>query len=367
MPVCTPASRRQSLLAQHLHASPRQHDGALSSTWTAGDEAAEDASLWSAENLPDPVETSHSMHVKGAQLQYTAAAGLLPIVLDETAGPAGSMFFVHYTLDDGGDPASRPLSFCFNGGPGSASTWLHLGGLGPKKVELLPDGGMPAPPYRLVDNDETWLPTTDLVFIDAMGTGYSRPATKDDGPKFWGAQEDLTAFTEFIRAYLVKYNRWTSPLYLAGESYGTFRSAGLATTALKTAGVAFQGILLISSVLSMNTLWGTHLPHLTFLPTYTATAWYHRALSAELQAKPLRAVLDEAEAWTLDVYAPALAKGEARLSDGERATVIAGLAKYTGLSQAFVEGTNLQIDDGNYRKELLRSSRRTVSGWRPLK
>jgi carboxypeptidase C (cathepsin A) len=309
------------------------------------------------------------MQVKGAPLEYTAAAGLLPIVLDETAGPAGSMFFVHYTLDDGGDPASRPLTFCFNGGPGSASCWLHLGGLAPKKVELLPDGGMPAPPYRLVDNDETWLPTTDLVFVDAMGTGYSRPATPDDGPKFWGAQEDQVAFTEFIRAYLIKYSRWNSPLYLAGESYGTFRSAGLATTALNTAGIAFQGILLISSVLSMNTLWeassANHLPHLTFLPTYTATAWYHNALLAELQAKPLRSVLDEAEAWTLDVYAPALAKGEARLSDRERAAVIAGLVRYTGLSRVFIEGTNLQINDGNYRKELLRSSRRTVRAGRP--
>ncbi len=339
------------------------------SAWSAKDEQTEDRGLWSATDLPDPVETSHSMQVKGAPLEYAAAAGLLPIVLDETAGPAGSMFFVHYTLDDGGDPASRPLTFCFNGGPGSASCWLHLGGLAPKKVELLPDGGMPAPPYRLVDNDETWLPTTDLVFVDAMGTGYSRPATPDDGPKFWGAQEDQVAFTEFIRAYLIKYSRWNSPLYLAGESYGTFRSAGLATTALNTAGIAFQGILLISSVLSMNTLWeassANHLPHLTFLPTYTATAWYHNALSAELQAKPLRSVLDEAEAWTLDVYAPALAKGEARLSDRERAAVIAGLVRYTGLSRVFIEGTNLQINDGNYRKELLRSSRRTVRAGRP--
>lgn len=248
---------------------------------------------------------------------------------------------------------------------------------------------MPAPPYHLVADDKKWLvlpvhhggwsnceppthtrPVWYVVFVDAMGTGYSRPATNEDGPKFWGAHEDLVAFTEFIRAYLVKYNRWTSPLYLAGESYGTFRSAGLATTALQTAGIAFQGILLISSVLSMNTLWeassANHLPHLTFLPTYTATAWYHNMLSADLQAKPLRAVLDEAEAWTLDVYAAALAKGE-RLSDDERAVVIGGLVQYTGLSQSFVEGTNLRINDGNYRKELLRSTRRTVRSWhRPV-
>jgi len=214
-----------------------------------------------------------------------------------------------------------------------------------------------------VDNEETWLPTTDLVFVDAMGTGYSRPATKDDGPKFWGSEEDLTAFTEFIRAYLVKYNRWLSPLYLAGESYGTFRAAGLATTALNSAGIAFQGILLISSVLSMNTLWdnssANHLPHLTFLPTYTATAWYHEALTPELQQKPLREVLDEVEAWAMDGYASALAKGE-RITAEERADVAAALVKYTGLSAEFVEGCNLRIDDGEYRKELLRTARRTV-------
>ena len=345
------AARRHRMIAQHLGAAPAAGDG----------EEKED--LWSATDLPEPVETTHAMPCKGASLDYTAAAGLLPITLDETEGPAGSMFFVSYTMDDGGDPSSRPLSFCFNGGPGSASCWLHLGGLAPKKVELLPDGGMPPPPYKLVDNEETWLPTTDLVFVDAMGTGYSRPATKDDGPKFWGSEEDLTAFTEFIRAYLVKYNRWLSPLYLAGESYGTFRAAGLATTALNSAGIAFQGILLISSVLSMNTLWdnssANHLPHLTFLPTYTATAWYHEALTPELQQKPLREVLDEVEAWAMDGYASALAKGE-RITAEERADVAAALVKYTGLSAEFVEGCNLRIDDGEYRKELLRTARRTV-------
>ena len=209
-----------------------------------------------------------------------------------------------------------------------------------QKVELLPDGGMPAPPYRLVDNDETWLPTTDLVFVDAMGTGYSRPATQDDGAKFWGAEEDLVAFTEFIRAYLIKYNRWTSPLYLAGESYGTFRSAGLATSVASSRHRVSRH-LLISSVLSMNTLWeassANHLPHLTFLPTYTATAWYHGALSAALQAG-LACGANEAEEWTrTSTLLPLL-----RVRLGSTMTSArrgAGLVNYTGLSQSFIEGT----------------------------
>jgi|EP01046_Picozoa_sp_COSAG06_P026271 carboxypeptidase C (cathepsin A) len=174
------ASRRQALIAQHLllpHHDVATLPPAAAAAAAAGESGAEeDAALWKATDLPEPVVTSHSMPFKGGTLEYEAAAGLLPIVLDETAGPAGSMFFVQYTMDDGGDPSTRPVSFCFNGGPGSASCWLHLGGLGPKKVSLLPDGGMPPPPYHLVDNDQTWLPTTDLVFVDAMGTGYSRCA-----------------------------------------------------------------------------------------------------------------------------------------------------------------------------------------------
>ena len=239
------ANRRQALIANHLLIA--NHDAVTlapapvvpaAAAAEAAHDKSEDVALWSATDLPDPVVTSHTVHVKGATMEYKARAGLLPIVLEETAGPAGSMFFVDCepraacqpthdrinadspprpvacctdTLDDGGDPSTRPLSFCFNGGPGSASCWLHLGGLGPKKVHLLPDGGMPPPPYHLEDNDETWLPTTDLVFVDAMGTGYSRPSTKEDGPKFWGCTEDLTAFTEFIRYYVTKYNRWCSP------------------------------------------------------------------------------------------------------------------------------------------------------------
>lgn len=344
--------RRQQHLVQHLaSAAPAAGAGGQDNEKKVDD-------VWSVDDLPEPTTTEHSIPLGEDTLSYEATAGLLPIVLSEADGASGSMFFVAYTMDSTGDPATRPLTFCFNGGPGSASVWLHLGGLGPKRVALLNDGGMPPPPYHLVDNEHTWLPKTDLVFVDAMGTGFSRPKTQDDGAKFWGTAEDLDAFTEFIRCYIGKYRRWLSPLYLAGESYGTFRAAGLASQALQVAGIAFQGIMLISSVLSFQTLWdpisANQLPSLTFIPTYTATAWYHGALVPELQSQPLRLVLDEVEEWCLTVYASVLAKGEARLTAQERAEVVTALARYTGLSEEFIVASNLRVDDSKYRKELLR-------------
>ncbi len=351
--IASPASTRrlQKLAGEPLLAS------------VAAEVSSEDAGpdSWSCTDLPAPTVTEHEMADGTA---YTATAGLLPIVLEETEGAKGSIFFAAYTLSQPAGDTPRPLTFLFNGGPGSSSIWLHLSGIGPKMVELLPDGGQPAPPYALVDSgDACWLPHTDLVFIDAMGAGYSRPTTVADGPKFWGVQEDLDSFTEFMRCYLNTYNRWLSPLYLAGESYGTFRSAGLASSALAKAGISFSGIFLVSSVLALNTIWeaksANHLPAMTFIPTFAATAWYHHKLSPELQGRELADVVEEVSEWTLTTYAVAMAKGE-RMSADETASVASELAKYTGLSEEFVLQSNLRIDDGNFRKELLRSDRHTI-------
>ena len=226
---------------------------------------------------------------------------------------------------------------------------------------MLDDGRMPAPPYELVDNEESWLDQTDLVFIDPVGTGYSRPAKPELGKKFWGLQGDIASVGEFIRLYLSRYQRWGSPLFLVGESYGTTRAAGLAGHLIDK-GVAFNGIILVSTILNFQTARftkGNDLPYVLFLPTYTATAWYHQRLPADLQNKPLRAVLDEVEKWALGDYTVALAKGD-RLPAADRQAAVDALARYTGLDKRFLDNSDLRIEIQRFDKELLRDQKRTV-------
>ena len=190
------------------------------------------------------------------------------------------------------------MTFAFNGGPGSASVYVHMGAMGPKRVKLLPDGAMPPPPYELEDNQETWLGQTDLVFIDAIGTGYSRPDRPELGTKFYGVRGDIAAFGEFVRVYISKNSRWASPLFIAGESYGTTRAAGMAGYLVDN-GIAVNGVVLISTVLNFQTIRfgiGNDLPYILFLPTYTATAWYHHKLPADLQGN-LKKTVEEARHW----------------------------------------------------------------------
>ena len=244
-------------------------------------------------------------------LRYSVTTGLMPLKSD-TGQVEARIFFMAYTLERPGGPETRPLMFSFNGGPGSSSVWLHLGALGPKRVKMRTDGAMPSPPYRLVDNEHTWLDDTDLVFIDPVGTGYSRPAKPELGKKFWGVQGDIESVGEFIRLYLTRHERWGSPLFLVGESYGTTRAAGLAGH-LVDRGIAFNGILLVSSILNFQTARftrGNDLPYPLFLPTYAATAWYHKKLPADLQAKPVVEFLREVEAFAGSEYPGALQKGD---------------------------------------------------------
>jgi carboxypeptidase C (cathepsin A) len=306
-----------------------------------------------------PVVTKHQIKLGAKVLNYTVTAGRMPL-RDDKGNIEAQVFFMAYTLDSPAPVAKRPLMFSFNGGPGSASVWLHLGALGPRRVKMEDDGWMPASPYRLVDNDQSWLEFTDLVFIDPVGTGFSRATTAELGKKFWGLQGDIQSVGEFIRLYLTRYERWSSPLFVVGESYGTTRAAGLSGY-LVDHGIALNGVILISTVLNFgasNWTTGNDLPYALILPTYTATAWYHKKLATDLQSN-LRQTLAEVEQWTLNEYLAALAKGD-RLTDAERDQLADRLSRYTGLSKQFIIQSNYRLDLGRFEKELLRDRNRTV-------
>src|SRR5229473_3047988 len=307
-----------------------------------------------------PVITHHEITVGGKTLKYTATVGMMPIKNREGETEA-RIFFMAYTLDDVSKRAHRPLTFSFNGGPGSASVWLHLGAIGPRRVPMNPDGTMPAPPYALVDNQQTWLDQTDLVFIDPVGTGYSRAARPELASKFFGLQGDIESVGEFIRMYLTRYERWTSPLFLAGESYGTTRASALSGYLIGR-GIAFNGIVLISTVMNFETLQpspGNDLPYQLYLPSYASTAWYHKKLPADLQARPVSQLVPEAEKWAATDYTLALERGD-RLSPPERQDTIAKLSRYTGLSSQFIDNANLRVSLNFFRKELLRDEKRSI-------
>ena len=307
-----------------------------------------------------PVVTHHEIRAGGKTLRYTATVGMMPIRNREGETEA-RIFFMAYTLDDSGNRNRRPLTFSFNGGPGSASVWLHLGAIGPKRVKMNSDGTMPAPPYELVDNEYTWLNQSDLVFIDPVGTGYSRAVRPELAARFFGLQGDIESVGEFIRMYLTRYERWTSPLFLAGESYGTTRASALSGYLIGR-GIAFNGIVLISTIMNFETTDfapGNDLPYAMYLPSYAATAWYHKKLPSDLQARPVQQIVSEVEQWAANDYSLALQKGDL-LTAQERQDVIAKLSRYTGLSTQFIDNANLRVSLSLFRKELLRSEKRSI-------
>ncbi|MFZ1166118.1 MAG: peptidase S10 [Candidatus Sulfotelmatobacter sp.] len=298
-----------------------------------------------------PVATHHQITVDGKLLKYTATAGRLPIKRGDGRIEA-EMFYVAYTLD-GQDAAKRPLTFAFNGGPGSASIWLHMGALGPKRVVLQPDGFMPPAPYRMEDNPYTLLDKSDLVLIDAIGTGFSRTADSELFKKFWGVKGDIEAFSEFIRLYITRNERWSSPLFILGESYGTTRAAGIAGY-LADRGISFNGITLLSSVLNFETLEETNTndqPYIFLIPSFTMIAAYHHKLAPDLM-QDLTRTRQESEQWAFGEYAQALAKGDA-LTPPERDKIIEQLARYTGLSKEVVDEANLRINVRKFTHYLL--------------
>lgn len=298
-----------------------------------------------------PVVTHHQITVDGKAVKYTATAGRLPIKRGDGRIDA-EMFYVAYTAE-GQDTAKRPLTFAFNGGPGSASIWLHMGALGPRKVVLQPDGFMPPAPYRLEDNPYTLLDKSDLVLIDAIGTGFSRAADSELMKKFWGVKGDIEAFGEFIRLYITRNERWTSPLFILGESYGTTRAAGIAGY-LADRGISFNGITLLSTVLNFETLEENPTndqPYVFLVPSFTMIAGYHHKLASDLAGDMNRA-RQESEQWASTEYAQALDKGDA-LTPQERQKVIDQLARFTGLSKEVIDEANLRINVQKFTHYLL--------------
>lgn len=309
--------------------------------------------------------TEHRVDIGGQSVAFVASAGTLTLK-DEDGKPKARIFYTAYVRQDAEGPARRPITFTFNGGPGSSSVWLHMGAFGPRRVVLPDDASPPPPPYRLADNAHSILDISDLVFIDPVSTGYSRAVTGEDPKQYHGVTPDVESVGEFIRLYVTRHRRWGSPKFLAGESYGTTRAANLVNHMQDRHGMFFNGVLLISSVLHFQTiLFGpdNDLPYILYLPGYAATAWYHGRLAPALQgdgsSAALRALLDRAEAFALGDYASALLRGS-RLAGGERTRVAAEIAALTGLSEDFVLRCDLRIRLDRFAKELRRADGRTV-------
>jgi carboxypeptidase C (cathepsin A) len=328
------------------------------------------------ESKPAPkdqiVEAQHEATIGGQKISYTVTTGTL--VLKEESEKSGdkageaegekakaSIFFVAYTRTDVDNKARRPITFSFNGGPGSSSVWLHLGALGPRRVAMGDVDQLLPPPYGLTNNEYSLLDHTDLVFIDPMLTGYSRAAVGEKAKEFLNFKKDIESVGDFIRLYTTRYQRWLSPKFLIGESYGTTRAAGLSGYLQDRHGLYLNGIMLVSSILDFGTAEahpGNDLPYILYLPTYAATAWYHQRLDAVAQ-KDLTSFLEEVESFAQGEYATALLKGAA-LSAKERVAIIKRLARYTGLSADYLDRVNLRPEIMRFTKELLRDQRRTV-------
>lgn len=305
------------------------------------------------------VLTEDEIEIDGEAVPYRATTGRFAMKTEEGKAKA-DLFFVAYERRDVTDPASRPITFSFNGGPGSSSVWLHMGAFGPRRVPMADDASVGPPPYAAVDNAWSILDVTDLVFIDPVTTGYSRAAEGEDHHQFHGVDEDIASVGEFIRLYTTRMERWRSPKFLAGESYGTTRAAGLSLHLQQQHGLWLNGLILVSSILDFQTARfdpGNDLPYALFLPTYTATAWYHGRLGPDLA--DLGDALEQSESFAQTDYWLALARGDA-LPDVERAAIAEQLARYTGLSVEYVLASNLRIQIGRFCKELRRDERLTV-------
>jgi carboxypeptidase C (cathepsin A) len=317
------------------------------------------------------VETRHTCTIRGKQISYLVTTGT--IVLKEEAEKSGaqvgvsegekpkaSFFFIAYTLEGVTDKTRRPLTFSFNGGPGSSSVWLHLGALGPRRVEMGDAGSLLPPPYHLVDNENSILDATDLVFIDPVSTGFSRPVPGEKAKEFHSFKKDIESVGDFIRLYTTRYQRWNSPKFLVGESYGTTRSAGLSGYLQDRHGLYLNGIMLVSAILQFQTAEfdpGNDLPPVLFLPTYSATAWYHKKIGPDFH--DLGTLLEQVETFALHKYNTALMKGSS-LPASEKAEIVAQLARFTGLSTEYISRTDLRINIFRFTKELLRAEELTV-------
>ena len=315
----------------------------------------------SPEREEPPAVTHHSTRVGGRTLNYTVTTGFMPMKNAVSGEIEAQMFYMAYTLDGVPQSEKRPLMFSFNGGPGSASVWLHLGAIGPRRVKMLDDGMMPPPPYEMEDNQATWLTDTDLVFIDPIGTGYSRAAKPELAAKFFGVNGDIESVGQFIRMYLTRNERWMSPLFLVGESYGTTRASGLSNY-LFDHGVGLNGIILISTVMNFQTIRfadNNDLPLVLIFPSYATTAWYHKRLSPAMQSKTVAEIAQEARQFANNEYMPAMMRIDT-LSQTERDALADKFSSLTGLSRQYIENNNVRIELNKFMKDLHRDQRRTI-------
>ncbi|WP_152527381.1 S10 family peptidase [Indibacter alkaliphilus] len=304
-------------------------------------------------------EKDHNIQAGGKNLSYKTTAGFMHMS-NEQGKDKAKFYFTAYTLKNVSNPQDRPITFVFNGGPGSSSVWLHMGGLGPRMIEMTEDGEALPPPYNVIDNPNTWLDKTDLVFIDPIETGYSRPAEGEDKKQFLGYVEDIASVGDFIRAYVSEFQRWNSPKFLSGESYGTTRAAGLSGYLQDRYGMYLNGIIMISAVTNFATLnftKGHDLPFIMYLPTYAAIAEYHKMLPQEIG--DLDAFIEEVRQYAKGEYATMLMKGD-QLTASDKQKLADKLHQYTGLSKDYLENTHYRIHISRFVKELLRGQKQTV-------
>jgi carboxypeptidase C (cathepsin A) len=327
---------------------------------SAGTLFAADSTKTSLPIYQEPVTTSHSVTIGGKAIEYEATAGHLTLTKEDGSVRA-KVFFIAYTKKGEKDPSKRPLTFSFNGGPGSSSVWLHLGVLGPRRVLMNDDGTTKPPPYQLVDNEYSWLDLTDLVFIDPVSTGYSRANDeKTANADFHGVQQDIESVGAFIRRWVNDNKRWASPKYLIGESYGTTRASGLSNHLQGRYGMYLNGVILVSAVLNFQTIdfaEGNDLAYSLFLPTYAATAQYHGRISA--QGQSVEQLAQQARDYAGKDYTLSLMAGNT-LSAAERTATITQLQQLTGLSADYLDKTDLRINIHKFCAELLRDSAMTI-------
>lgn len=306
--------------------------------------------------LESAVTTQHTATIKGKRVPYKATAGTLP-VYNANGQAVASVFYVYYERTDVQDKTKRPLSISFNGGPGSSSAWMHIGYTGPRRVNIDSEGN-PVQPYGVRDNPESIIDVTDIVFVDPVNVGFSRPVDGADRSQFFGVNQDIDYLGRWIELFVTRQGRWTSPKFLIGESYGTTRVSGLAQRLQSTHKMFLNGVILVSPTgLGINRA-GPVGAALT-LPHYAATAWYHGQLAQDLQRRDLEEILPEVERFTVDEYIPALTRG-GFIDDAKRREIAGKVARYAGVSESFVLNNNLAIPINHWRKELMRDQRLTV-------
>jgi carboxypeptidase C (cathepsin A) len=316
----------------------------------------------SARSIQSPgdriVTTRHQITVGRRTLRYTARAGSLPIRHNETGEIHGHMFFVAYLLDRAPAEPSRPITFLWNGGPGASSTLVHLSGFGPKRIKSDDDpAAEPGCECELEDNQTTWLDQTDLVFVDPIGTGFSRPTRAEYATEFYNTLGDIASVAEFVRVYLTRFDAWDAPLFIGGESYGVWRAAGVAE-ALARRRRKVAGVILISGGVPVGPVVPDEMRTALFVPTRAAAAFFHKKLSPDLQAD-LASTLEKAEAWARAEYAPALAKRD-KLSESERQTILERLARFTGIEASLIDRQTLVLARQRFAEQLLRDRKRVL-------